>query len=238
MSPPEKDTVKDLVEKNLDLVKRNADIMAARTRHEVSAGELMGYGAEGLMRAAELFDPDKGVSFRTYAHYRIRGALLDGMKAVRGMPSKVSERMKFYESADAYLENEASKAAPRDTASAARALGAGLGALVTSFVLMNHAKTEKAIDSESMNAEDACISREAYDHIQKGIEKLKEKHKKVIHLYYMEDMSLVDIAGMMRMHKSTISRIHAEALGRLRKHVERKYPGTVDLKKRQGGRSG
>ena len=71
----------DLLERGVDLVRRMAFRMARRLPSNIDVDDLVGAGMEGLVRAIDSFDPNKGIKFNIYAKVRIRGAILDELRA-------------------------------------------------------------------------------------------------------------------------------------------------------------
>ena len=77
------------VREHEDLVRKHALRVKAQFGLKTELAELMGYGFQGLLEARERFDPERGVQFSTYAYYRVRGAVLDGVREMAYLPRKV-----------------------------------------------------------------------------------------------------------------------------------------------------
>src|SRR6187551_3436872 len=94
-----------LVEKHLPLVQSVARKLKTQITARVDFDDLVGYGSKGLIEAAERFDSKQGVTFTTFAYYRIRGAMLDGMRTMGWYSRADYARYRAEERAQEYLQN-------------------------------------------------------------------------------------------------------------------------------------
>src|SRR5262245_52320469 len=115
MGAPEK---KSLVEQHLPLVQSIARKVKRTLSAAIDIEDLVGYGSKGLVEAAERYDPRQGVAFSTFAYYRIRGAMFDGLRTMGWYSRADYARYRAEERANEYLRSQAE----RD--GAARAQGA------------------------------------------------------------------------------------------------------------------
>src|SRR3954467_4207420 len=105
-----------LVEKHLPLVQSIARKLKAQITARTDFDNLVGYGSKGLIEAAERFDPSHGVAFTTFAYYRIRGAMLDGVRTMGWYSRGDYARYRAEERANEYLQNQADRAGAQATA--------------------------------------------------------------------------------------------------------------------------
>src|SRR5438105_1748860 len=98
-----------LVEKHLPLVQSVARKLKAQISARVEFDDLIGYGSKGLIEAAERFDPKHGVAFTTFAYYRIRGAMLDGLRTMGWYSRADYARYRAEERANQYLQNQSDR---------------------------------------------------------------------------------------------------------------------------------
>src|SRR6187551_1488853 len=98
-----------LVEKHLPLVQSVARKLKTQITARVDFDDLVGYGSKGLIEAAERFDPKHGVTFTTFAYYRIRGAMLDGLRTMGWYSRADYARYRAEERANEYLQNQSDR---------------------------------------------------------------------------------------------------------------------------------
>jgi RNA polymerase sigma factor for flagellar operon FliA len=185
--------------------------------------DLVAFGFHGLLEARQRFDPTRGVQFNTFAYYRVRGAVIDGVRKMAYLPRRAHQLRKAAEAADAMLEQEgearaATPEARGDLAATVQQIDGILGKLTASFVLAAVGQDESAApaapDEQLIHAAEGVRVREA-------LETLPERERVVVRGMYFEDRLLDDIAGQLGISKSWASRIHTKALGMLREALER-----------------
>ena len=176
--------------------------LAHRLRRELSLrgdiDDLVAFGFGGLLEAERRFDPSRGVRFRTFAYHRVRGAMLDGVRKMAHLPRRAHER---HQSED---ESELT-AAPMALDTAFTRIS---GSLTTGSVL--HGELPDA------SPEAALLKHESIAGLLAALPRLSERHRMVVRAHYFEGRSLDDIAQQLGVSKSWASRLHTQALGRLR----------------------
>src|SRR5438132_891215 len=100
-----------LIEKHLDLAHKAARMIFPRVREYVELEELVSLASTGLAEAAASYDPTRGASFRTFAWYRVHGAVMDGLRRATNLPRRVWARLVALRAASEYLENQGERAA-------------------------------------------------------------------------------------------------------------------------------
>ncbi len=206
--------------------------IAVRLPSHVDLEDLHNTGVIGLMDAVDKYDPNKDCKFKTYAEFRIRGAILDQLRALDWVPRSVRQKSRLLEQAYVQVEQRLGRQA-RDH-EIADTLGLDLRDFYTlvnqtrgvSMVNMDDLRGQSDSDQpltsgnlEDVNAIDpysTLKARELTQVLGSGIEALPEKERLVISLYYYEDLNLKEIGNILGITESRVCQIHSKAVGRLR----------------------
>lgn len=226
------------------LVKYVAGKVAMGMPHNVEFDDLVGFGVFGLFDAIEKFDPDKHVKFKTYAVTRIRGAIFDELRSIDWVPRSVRQKSREIEDAVRRLEGSLGRAA-NDT-EIAKEMGMNtedfqktmLKISGTSILSLNDVwysgeendsvSIADSIESpNSLNPETIVEKDEIKRVIVKSISELPEKEKKVLVLYYYEDLTLKEIGKVLEVTESRVSQLHTKAIMRLRAKLTNIKKGIV-----------
>lgn len=225
------------IEKYLPLVKRISGRLLISLPQHVDEDDLIGYGVFGLLDALERFDPVRGVKFETYATLRIRGAIIDGLRTMDWVPHSARQKIKRIQ--DAFAEVEARHGRPASNEEVAVLLQMDLrdleAALHQGQMLTLTSLDEMAVGEEGEVYTPRAqltdpIAQEAFQEVEldeqkkilaDAVEKLPEKEKLVVALYYQEDLTLKEIAAIMKLSESRISQLHSQAILRLRGRLSR-----------------
>ena len=218
-----------LVEEHLYLVHTLAAKLRGRLAKTMEPGDLVGYGTKGLLEAATRFDPKLGASFSTFAYYRIRGAIFDGMRTMGWYSRGDYARFRAEERAGEYLaaaaERDATEravdpgAAAADPAAALEAVAELLGGVATIHVTSFEA-AEECPDDRFQAPDEAMLEAEGRERVRAALATLPEKERRLLELYYFSDQSLEDAGKRLGLSKSWASRLHARAVGHLREYLE------------------
>lgn len=204
----------DLITNNLALVTSIATKIAAQLPVSVEFEELQSFGREGLTQAARRYDPDRGVAFTTYAYYRIRGAILDGL---RTMGSSIGGyRLMFEARADAYLEERSADPRPPTAVAAAERLSHLVTDLTHAYLLCSD-QAEEAPDRNIPDPHRVAEAKEQMTLISSAIALLPQNEQEIIHLMYVDGLNLTETATRLEISKGWASKLHARALAALRK---------------------
>ena len=234
-----------LIEANLPLVRHVVLQVAGHFPRHVDRQELARAGSLGLVEAAQRFDESRGVPFDRFAARRIRGAILDAVRAVDWAPRSVRALGRALEAAEADIVN-ATGAVPSSDAVAA-AMGVGTTELAAirdrvyrSVVLaLEHrvgadddggedlALGDVLADRTAVEPAEALEARELLGYLRDAIGLLPERHRTVVVGYFLEDRTSVDLANELEVTESRISQIRSEALAMLRDGIDAQY-ATVD----------
>jgi RNA polymerase sigma factor FliA len=211
-----------LIEDHLPLVQA----IARKVKKTLSASndfeDLVGYGSKGLVEAADRFDPTLGASFSTFAYYRIRGAMFDGLRTMGWYSRADYARYRAEERANEYLRSHADRPAAEGGASQAADSAEALAAVaqVLSGVAAVHITSLEAASSvadETFASPDAGIDTGRLGtRVRAAVAKLPEKERRLLELYYFEEKTLEEAGGALGLSKSWACRLHARAVDLLR----------------------
>jgi RNA polymerase sigma factor for flagellar operon FliA len=223
----------ELILKYSPLIKYIAGRLAMRLPPNISQDDLIGSGVIGLMDAIEKFDSSKKIRFKTYAEFRIRGAILDELRSLDWVPRSIRKKITELEKTYEYLEKDLNRP-PKDK-EVAEALGISIEKF---YKLLDKTKNVTFLDVETIRrrisdnnekdlfdliADDSEINpfallnkTEIKEILIKAITALPEKEKIVISLYYYEDLTMREIGEIMGYTESRISQMHTKAMLRLR----------------------
>lgn len=217
------------------LVKYIAHRIAMRLPPQIEVDDLINSGILGLIDAVEKFDPSKEVKFKTYAEIRIKGAILDELRAMDWIPRSV--RKIINKLVDAYHKLEQQLGRPARDEEIARQLGlkmdefylllkqaAGVP-LISLDGLVDHDEKRRSIlhcleDPKSTNAFGILGLSEVKDVLAKAIDDLPEKEQNVISLYYYDELTMKEIGKVLDLTESRVSQIHTKAIMRLRMRIK------------------
>jgi RNA polymerase sigma factor for flagellar operon FliA len=221
------------VEQYAPLVKYVAGKVAANLPSSVEYDDLVGYGVFGLFDAIEKYDPDKHVKFKTYAVTRIRGAMYDHLREMDWVPRSVRQKTKEIEQAVMMLEAKLGRPASDSEIAVSMGLNeeefSRLMGKISSTVILSlndiwspGSESEKLCIGESiesphgLNPDSAIEKQEIRRVIKRAINELPEKEKKVLVLYYYENLTLREIGQILDVTESRISQLHTKAVIRLK----------------------
>jgi RNA polymerase sigma factor for flagellar operon FliA len=215
------------------LVKYVAGKVAVGLPQNVEYEDLVGFGVFGLIDAIDKFDPDKHVKFKTYAVTRIRGAIFDELRAMDWVPRSVRQKSKEVEEAIGRVEARLGRAASDEEV--AKELGlsenayndtlikiSGTSVLSLNDVWYTGDENDKVSIVDSLESpagfgpESEIEKDEVKRVIVEALKELPDKEKKVLILYYYEDLTLKEIGKVLEVTESRISQLHTKAVMRLR----------------------
>jgi len=222
-----------LIVEYASLVKLLASRLAMRVPPSVSLDDLVSAGIMGLLDAVDRFDPSRNVQFKTYAEFRIRGAMLDELRNLDWVPR--STRKKIHDMEKAILAVEGRMNRPAEDEEIAEELGVDLQSYY------NILKTARGIELLSLDRyikdeKDNTESKKSFKSLIKGdddpgnhlmaselkaiiakaIRALTRKEPMVISLYYYDELTLREIGEVMGLTESRISQIHTKAVVKMR----------------------
>lgn len=219
----------------LPLVRYVAGRLSIGLPSHVDPEDLESYGLFGLIEAVERFDPARGTKFETYALPRVRGAILDGIRAETWAPA-LRQRARQLEEAYARLEADLGRS-PTDAELAAY-LGitpeelarreAEVGASVVVSLEESGAQAGEGqgplgrlADESAPDPVQEALESERREVLARAVERLSEKERLVITLYYHEGLTTKEIAAVLGVTPARVSQLHSKAILRLRGRLSR-----------------
>ena len=219
----------DLVKKHLSLVEAIARKVKRTLGGAMDVEDLVGYGHKGLVEAAERFDGRAGVAFSTFAYYRIRGAMYDGIRAMGWYSRADYARYRAEERANQYLQTQADQEGAARAQNPGAASGAGPDAAETlasvaevlSGIATIHITSLEAasrVPDESLPAPDSAVDTVRLSRrVRDALKTLPDKERQLMELYYFGDKNLEEAGTELGLSKSWACRLHARAVDLLRR---------------------
>jgi RNA polymerase sigma factor for flagellar operon FliA len=227
------------IEQHLPLVQHVVFQVAVHFPRHVDREELARAGALGLIEAAHRFDADRGVPFERFAAQRIRGAILDAVRAADWAPRSLRTAARSADTTRQRLANELGRAPTgAETAAAMGITSSQLGALQDrvhrSVVLaLDEYVTQDAgddltlvdviVDQSSPEPSMALENRELHAYLRDAVETLPERHRMVIIGYFLEGRTSQELARFLNVTESRVSQLRSEALERLKAGISAQY---------------
>jgi RNA polymerase sigma factor for flagellar operon FliA len=230
-----------LVEQHLHLVHAIADKLKRKLGKTMEPGDLVGYGTQGLIEAASKFDPKQGTAFGTFAYYRIRGAIFDGMRTMGWYSRADYARFRAEERANDYLASVVERDAAERSANPAAAaqvksedkseaksdvladIAEVLGGVATVHITSMEAARD-APDERFQAPDQAALEAEGRARVRAALATLPDKERQLMELYYFADMKLEEAGKKLGLSKSWASRLHTRAVNHLREALEEGDP--------------
>lgn len=214
-----------LAEHYLPLVRLVCGRLAMSLPPHLDRDDLLSSGFFGLLDAIDRFDPARNIKFETYAGVRVRGAMLDYLRSKDWIPVSMRQRIRKYEQTVCRLENELGRSATDKELAAA--LGISIDELQTLVSQCNSATViplEEYLQTDSGDAVDTNPANstelfELKDTLAKAIDRLPEKERTVVSLYYYEELTLKEISLIMHLTEARISQLHTKAIFRMRGYL-------------------
>ncbi|ARI77483.1 FliA/WhiG family RNA polymerase sigma factor [Halobacillus mangrovi] len=215
------------------LVSYHVQRIAAHLPKSVNKDDIRSLGMLGLFDALKKFDLDRDLKFDTYASFRIRGTIIDGLRKEDWLPRSVRDKSKKIEQAALQLEQQLQK--PPTSLEIAHYLGVEkeeVEETVKDSLFANVLSMEEKPkdgrddhkegigyslpDYQTPTPSDAAIKKENFEELALQIKKLNEKEQMVISLFYNEELTLTEIGQILELTTSRISQIHAKAIFKLK----------------------
>ncbi len=228
-----------LILEHLPQVRLIARRIQERLPESVSLEDLVSTGVIGLISAIDNFDAGHNVKLKTYAEYKIRGAILDSLRGLDWAPRQKRRQSKQIEAAIAAVEQRAQRSPTEEEIAAELAISLEeyhewlveiRGLNVAS---LEYSGTEQGRDllhylpDESENLPSAILERSELERLlAEGIDGIPAIERTVLSLYYKEELTLREIASVVNLHESRISQLKSQAILRLRSHLAAQWPSS------------
>lgn len=213
----------EIAEYYLPLVRIVCGRLAVSLPQHLDKDDLLSSGFFGLLDAIDRFDITRNIKFETYAGVRIRGAMIDYLRSKDWIPVSMRQRIRKYEQTVSRLENELGRAATdEEIADALEISNEELQTLInqcnsaTVIPLEDYLKTDA---SEAIDTNNSTELFELREMLAKAIERLPERERIVVSLYYYEEMTLKEISLVLHLTEARISQLHTKAILRMRGYL-------------------
>ncbi|WP_078380876.1 FliA/WhiG family RNA polymerase sigma factor [Sutcliffiella halmapala] len=223
-----------LVKKYMPLVHYHVQRIATGLPKSVKREELKSLALVGLFDAIEKFDPTRDLKFDTYASFRIRGSIIDGLRKEDWLPRSIREKVKRIEATMERLEQSLMRNATLEELATELSMSEEEVASITHEVFFSNIlsiddmpndqddSSQQAFtlkDDSGVSPEEELLKSEAIQQLIHQIEKLNENEQLVISLFYKEELTLTEIGQVLGLTTSRISQIHSKAIFKLRKEL-------------------
>jgi RNA polymerase sigma factor FliA len=226
----------ELITEYAPLIKYIAQKIAVRLPSNIELDDLISAGVIGLMDAIEKYDSSRDNKFKTYAEFRVRGAILDELRSQDWVPRSIRDKAKILDKTMVNLEQELGRSpTDEEVAKALQITMEEFHELVhqvrpVSLLSIDDQQTFDNSDkrsimnllegSKSFNPLNQLNVKVVKDIVAKAIEELPERQRLVLSLYYYEDLNLKEIGQVLRVTESRVSQLHAQAVQRLRAKLQ------------------
>ena len=236
--PPQPDDRSKLIRENLGLVDILVGRMVTQVPSFMNRDDMRSAGMVGLIDAANKFDVSKNILFKTFAEYRIRGAILDEMRKLDWFSRSLRDKQNRISRTLAHLEHTLVR--DPDDHEMAEAMGISideyqkmlsevshLGCVSLNETLDNSEQGKSFLDTLEDHNENTSPSTRLENHeltkiMAEILTKLSEKERLVISLYYYEELTQKEIAEVMEISEGRVSQLHSQALIKLKSKVQAK----------------
>lgn len=214
------------------LVKVVAGRLSMYLGYNVEYEDLVSYGVFGLIDAIDKFDYEKGIKFETYASLRIRGSILDQIRKMDWIPRTLRQKQKKMDAAVSKIELEKGTGATEEELAneigiTEEELTVWRGQTNISNVISLDEFVESGGERENIRdksstfdmPEDVVERNELKQMIKDSLETLTEKERKVILLYYYEELTLKEISNVLEVSESRVSQLHTKALFKMKSRL-------------------
>ena len=195
----------------------------------ISIEDIAGYGVEGLINAIERYSPQKNTRFETYALIRIRGAIIDRVRAQDFLPRSVRKKIKDIKNKQEELKQELGRMPT--TTEVAQALDMDpdkVSQILSDDATITSIYDKKGLSEDSMeiidtiedthklNPQEQMEEKNVKQQLEKALRRLPERERVIMVLYYQENMTLKEIGATMNMSESRVCQLHAQSIMKLK----------------------
>ena len=239
------DEREQMILQHLSQVRLIARRIHERLPESVSLDDLVSTGIVGLISAIDHFDPVHNVKLKTYAEYKIRGAILDSLRGMDWAPRQQRKRVKMIEAAIASLEQRNHTSPSEDEIAAELRLttgeyhewlvevrGVNLGSLEGSSNEEDGRDLLKFVSDNEEHWPNNLLEKSELERLlAEAIERMPYVERTVLGLYYREELTLREISKVVKLHESRVSQLKSQAILRLRSYLEKRWPMTKEVRR-------
>jgi RNA polymerase sigma factor for flagellar operon FliA len=220
------------------LIKYIASRIAMRLPPHIDIHDLINAGVIGLIDAMEKFDASKNIKFKTYAEFRIRGAMLDELRSMDWVPRSIRQKARKIE--DAYIKLEAILGRPATDEEVTLELEIDMDSF---YRLLSETASVSLLSLDDLGEDNQDASKrnlleyimqdekdwpthkmgrsEVRDMVARAIQSLPEKERMVISLYYYDELTMKEVGHVLKFTESRVSQIHTKSILRLRSKMHK-----------------
>lgn len=195
----------------------------------ISVEDIAGYGVEGLINAIERYSPQKNTRFETYALIRIRGAILDRIRAQDFLPRSVRQKIKVLKEAQEYLKQQLGRMpTTQEVANHVDMDAEKVHQLLSEDVTITSLYEKKGSaedsveiidtiqDTNKLNPQEEAEEKNVKQELERALQRLPERERMIMVLYYQENMTLKEIGETISMSESRVCQLHAQGIMKLK----------------------
>ena len=195
----------------------------------ISLEDIAGYGVEGLINAIERYSPQKNTRFETYALIRIRGAILDRIRAQDFLPRSIRQKIKILKEAQEYLKQELGRMpTTKEIADHVEMDPDKVNQLLAEDVTITSLYDKKGNaedsleiidtieDTSKLNPQEEAEEKNVKQELERALQRLPERERIIMVLYYQENMTLKEIGETINMSESRVCQLHAQGIMKLK----------------------
>lgn len=195
----------------------------------ISVEDIAEYGVEGLINAIERYSPQKNTRFETYALIRIRGAIIDKIRSQDFLPRSLRQKIKVLKEAQEYLKQELGRMpTTQEVANYVDMTPEKVNQLLSEDVVMTSIYDKKGSSEDSMeiidtiedsnrlNPQEQAEDKNIKQELERALQRLPERERIIMVLYYQENMTLKEIGGTLEMSESRVCQLHAQGIMKLK----------------------
>jgi RNA polymerase sigma factor for flagellar operon FliA len=211
------------IEAHLPLVRKIASEVRRHIGGTLDFDDLVSYGTRGLLEANERFDPKRGIAFSTFAYYRIRGAIYDGVREMGWRPQSRADRrqLELAKHANEVLQQAADDAPAPGAAGEAEAVESAITQVAATYLITLEAESWSRLPDVRPGPEAQTVASDERSQVRTALRALPEKERRLLELMYFEEKSLTEAGAAIGLSKSWSSRLHSRALKLLSDELQR-----------------
>lgn len=220
------------------LVAFHVDRIAAHLPTSVNRDDVKSFGLIGLFDALKKFDPSRDLKFDTYASFRVRGAIMDGLRREDWLPRSIRDKTKKIEKAAEELEQQLNRSPYSEEIAETLDMNVKeVESLVRDSLFANVLSLEEKSkdqtndpkegvgysipDDNVLTPDEKVITSELHNELAEGIQSLKHNEQLVISLFYHDELTLTEIGTILGLTTSRISQIHQKSIFKLRHALQK-----------------
>jgi RNA polymerase sigma factor FliA len=216
------DAVAKLIESHRSYAHAIAAEVAKKLPPEVDSKDVRAAAELGLVEAANSFDPNRGVQFKSFSYHRIKGAIYDALRTNGWFPKVQYQQMRFEMAANEYLKDVTSGVQEPASAEAKLQYLKTLTANVLScYMLSLEAMPQEPEDHGHPTAEESAMTEELRRKVRISLGQLPELNRRILQYCYFNDLTLEQVGQKLGLSKSWVCRLHAKSLDKLREQLNR-----------------